>query len=126
MERDELILAHETGFVRSFIIRERRDRYLSQLQLPKKRGSFLDRLNHRFQRDLDDRCICDSPTMPPLDTVCYIIASEHELDGRFVPASDVSDILASAAFGIVVSFVPGKLVTYKDEAPSNAIWLQRP
>ncbi|TWT49548.1 hypothetical protein Pla22_47450 [Rubripirellula amarantea] len=126
MERDELILAHESGFVRSFLIRERRDRYLSQLQLPKKRGTLLDRLNHRFHRDLDDRHICDSPTLPPLDTLCYIIASEDKLDGNFVPASDVPDLLASAAFGIVVSYIPGKLAAYKDEAPSNTIWLQRP
>ena len=127
MPQDDLALEHESAFIRAFIIRERRERYLSQLSRPKKRTKFLDRLNHQFHKDLDSRWISGSqpPAVPAANHLCYIIASEGEYDGRIVPARDVSDILSAASFGIVVSFVPGKIAAYKDEAPSDVIWLHR-
>jgi len=126
MPRDERAIEHETAFVRSFIIRERRERWLSQLALPKKRGRLLDRLNHRFHKDLDARFVTASrPQILGHDwKECYIIASEDRFDGRFVSASEVADILSAAYFGIVVSFIPGKLACYKDEAPADVIWMQ--
>src|SRR4051794_5421437 len=42
---------HEIGFVSSFIIPERRARYLSLLGNPKRRGKLLNRLNHA--QDID-------------------------------------------------------------------------
>ena len=53
-----------------------------------------------------------------------MIASEEQFDGRFVAASEVPATLASALFGIVVSYIPGQLVVYKDEASSDSIWLR--
>jgi hypothetical protein len=127
MPQDDLAIEHESAFIRAFIIRERRERYLSQLVLPKKRAKLLDRLNHRFHKDLDSRWISESrpSSVPAANHLCYIIASESEYDGRVVSARDVSEILSAAFFGIVVSFVPGKIAAYKDEAPSDVIWLHR-
>jgi hypothetical protein len=127
MPRDARAIEHETAFVRSFIIRERRERWLSQLVLPKKRGRLLDRLNHRFYKDLDARFVTASiPYVLGHDSnECYVIASEDKYDGRFVSASEVADVLSVAYFGIVVSIIPGKLACYKDEAPADVIWMQR-
>jgi hypothetical protein len=128
MSTDDLATKHETAFVNAFILRERRERYRTQLSSRKKRGLFLDRLNHRFSHDLDDRYVRASPSIaiPPADQLCYIIASEHQYDGKIVPVSAVDHILLSAYFGIVVSFISGKLAAYKDEAPANIIWMERP
>ena len=127
MPQVDLAIEHESAFVRAFIIRECRERYLSQLALPNKRAGLLDRLNHQFNKDLDSRWIAESQpsSVPSADQLCYIIASENEYDGRIVPARDTSEILAAALFGVVVSFAPGKLAVYKDEAPSDVIWLHR-
>jgi hypothetical protein len=127
MKQEPLAIEHETAFVRTFIIRERRQRYLSQLSLPKKRAKLLDRLNHRFRKDLDSRWMSESQPSwgPTANQPCYIIASEREYDGRIVLARDVPEILSAAYFGIVISFVPGKIAAYKDEAPSDPIWLHR-
>jgi hypothetical protein len=127
MPRDERAIEHETAFVRSFIVRERRERWLSQLALPKKRGHLLDRLNHQFHEDLDARFVMTSgPPMTGHDwKECYAIASEARFDGRFVSASEVADVVSAAYFGIVVSIIPGKLACYKDEAPADVIWMQR-
>lgn len=53
------------------------------------------------------------------------MASESDYDGWLVSAQDVPGILWAAQFGIIVSFVPGKIVAYKDEAPSELLWLHR-
>lgn len=118
---------HESAFVQAFVLRERRERYQAMLSNPKKRSVFLDRLNHRFTRDIDDRFVCQHPGFDPTtwSTPCYVIASEEQFDGRFVAASEVPATLASALFGMVVSYTPGQLVVYKDEAPSDPIWLRR-
>jgi len=125
--RDERAIEHETAFVRAFIIRERRERWLSQLALPKRRGRLLDRLNHQFHKDLDARFVTASGPhiLGHASKECYIIASEGKYDGRFVSASEVADIVSAAYFGIVVSIVPGKMACYKDEAPANVIWMRR-
>jgi hypothetical protein len=38
---------------------------------------------------------------------------------------DLSAGDATATFGIVVSYIHGKLVEYKDESPSEVVWLER-
>jgi hypothetical protein len=127
MSREERVVEHETAFVRSFIVPERRERWLAKLDSPKKRVRFLDRLNHQFRNDLDDRFLMDSYAQSPRKNspLCYIIADEREYDGKLVSESEAEDILQAANFGIVVSFVPGRLACYKDEAPSDVIWMHR-
>ena len=109
------------------MFRWRRDRYLSQLAYPKKRAKLLDRLNHRFHKDLDERWVHESPptNLPDDDHSCYVIASESKYDAQFILARDASDVMSAALFGIVVSFVAGKIAAYKDEAPSDVVWLYR-
>ncbi len=121
-------LEHQHAFVAAFILASRRERYNSHLNCEKKRPRFLDRLNHRFLQDLDDRYIIANPRFhDPLEAVsCYIIADETQFDGQFVSPPVAESFLDSATFGIVVSYVPGKLAAYKDEAPSEIIWLERP
>lgn len=118
---------HESSLIQSFIVAERRDRYRLKLRDHKKRAAFLDRLNHRFLDDVDARFVVDKPTckVPVGDSSCYLIASEATLDAMWVAASDVSAVLLDVQFGIVVSYLPGKLIAYKDESPSKIVWLQR-
>lgn len=127
MHQDPLAIEHEAAFISSFIIREKRDRYQLKLATPKKRRAFLDRLNHQFHKDLDSRRVCELPpvTVPSGDYACYILASEDEYDGQIIPASSISEILSSAYFGMIVSYIPGKLAAYKDESPSAVVWLHR-
>ncbi len=119
---------HEDAFVTAFILPDRRDRYRTKLRSPKERRAFLDRLNHRFIPDLDDRFIasdCDRNEGADAN-LCYVIADEEKFDGKLVTPEIANEFLESATFGIVVSYVPGKLAVYKDESPSEALWLIRP
>lgn len=116
---------HESAFIDIFVIGERRDRYRSQLASRKKRSAFLDRLNHRFLNDIDRRLVGKSPghVLPPPSVSCYVIASEDRFDATFVPAEGVESLFAYALFGMLVSYIPGKLLAYKDESPAEIVWL---
>lgn len=121
---------YEVAFVQSFIRRERRERHLSQMALPKKRHRFLDRMNHRFADDLDPRFVetlrdFTAQVLRKPETACHVIASQAEYDGRTVSVAEAMNILRDAVFGIVVSFAPGRLACYKDEAPADLLWLVR-
>ena len=117
---------HETAFVQSFIVPQRRKRYLSKLSSSKHRRSFLDRLNHQLHKDMDGRFIVrESRSWPDSADRCYIIADEREYDAKLVTVAEAIDAVSSAQFGIIVSFVPGKLACYKGESPSEVIWLAR-
>lgn len=118
---------HEEAFVASFIVHERRERYLSKLRSKKNRPEFLNRLNHHFLHDLDDRFVVASPSLHNVfdATLCYVIADEVKFDGQLVTPDIADEMLADATFGIVVSYIPGKLAAYKDEVPAPLIWLER-
>lgn len=96
---------HESAFVRSFVVPEKRNRYLAKLRNQKTRPAFLDRLNHTLHRDLDQRFICGSPSVavPDGDGLCYVLADEKQFDSRLISASSVSRVLSEAFFGVVVS-----------------------
>ena len=127
MSVDDLSLEHQNAFVMAFIISERRERYMSKLKGAKHRPGFLDRLNHRLLADLDERYIVEDPQLhdPLAATSCYIIADQNQFDGKLVTPTIAQDFLDAARFGIVVSYIPGKLVAYKDESPSEVVWLER-
>ena len=96
---------------------------MSKLKNSKHRTGFLDRL----PADLDKRYIVEGPQRhdPLAATSCYIIAAQDQFDGKLVTPTIAQDFLDAALFGIVVSYIPGKLVAYKDESPSEVVWLER-
>ena len=80
---------HEEATIRAFIIPPRRTRWLESLASAKRRGRFLDRLNHC--RDLDERYA--TPLASNADVVallkargapkiCYVLSATAALDGR--------------------------------------------
>jgi hypothetical protein len=126
MDNASMAWQHESEFVRAFVIRERHERYLSRLASAKHRHALLDRLNHRFMGDLDARWVVQGKRRWPADQdLCYLIAYESTYDQRFVSLAEAEEAMSNALFGIVASFIPGKLACYKDEAPANVVWLQR-
>lgn len=121
-----LVVLHEESFVASFLLGERRERYLSLLQNAKKRAQVLDRFNHKLAEDLDPRVVrtTRSFSLPADNARCYVIACEDAFDGTFVLCSQIEGLLRSALFGMVVSILPGKLAIYKGEAPAELVWLE--
>lgn len=128
MSDDSVSLEHQQAFVMAFILAAQHERYSLQLHSEKQRRGFLDRLNHRFLFDLDDRyLVANRRFHDPLAAIsCYVIADQTQYDGKLVSPNVAQTFLDSATFGIVLSYLPGRLAAYKDESPSRIIWLERP
>ena len=122
---------HEEAFVRSFIVKDRRERYLSLLANPKRRPKLLDRLNH--QLDLDYAFATPIPTrqrnvgdlehllrQKGAGAMCHVIADASPLDGADLLLHDALERLYGLhQFGVVFCCVAGRLAFYKPEDVSE-------
>lgn len=117
---------HEAALIRSFVIADKQQRYESKLSSAKHRKAMLDRLNHQFLADLDSRFIVRGKDLwPASQGDCYVLADGSELDQRLLSLAEARGALRDASFGMVVSFIPGKLACYQGEAPAELVWLRR-
>ena len=120
---------HINTFVIAFVKKAKRMRYLEFLLDPKKRRKIIENLNHKLADDLNEATISNRQpsNMNVLeqrrDVKVYLIADNRELDDHFLPLWEALDTLRSSHFGLIVSFIPGKLAAYKPESPSTTIWL---
>jgi hypothetical protein len=124
---------HEIGFVSSFIIPERRERYLSLLGDPKRRGKLLNRLNHSQDVDLSlarpvpSGCAAESLAVllekMGAGEICYVIADASDMDGQTLPLRETCWRASAHGFGVVLSCVPGRLCFYKPESPTTSLRL---
>jgi hypothetical protein len=130
-----LINEHEIGFVTSFIIPERRERYLSLLGNPKRRGKLLHRLNHAQDIDLSlARPVspgCAGETLAVVleqmgaGETCYVIADAIDMDGRSMDLREALWRASVHGFGVALSCLPGRLCFYKPESPTTGFILER-
>ena len=126
---------HEIGFVSSFIIPERRERYLSLLCNPKRRGKVLNRLNHSHDVDLSRAqqvrpgCVAESLAVllekMGAGETCYLIADASDMDGQTMDLGEACWRASVHGFGVVLSCVPGRLCFYKPESPTTSFILER-
>jgi hypothetical protein len=127
---------HEIGFVTSFIIPERKARYLSLLSNPKRRGKVLNRLNHSQDVDLSlaqqmpSGCVAESLAVLleklGAGETCYVIADASDMDGQTMDLGEACWRASVHGFGVVLSCVPGHLCFYKPESPTSGFILEKP
>jgi len=124
---------HEEALVRAFIAHARRNRWLESLASPKRRTSFLDRLNHCH--DFDERYatalasnanvvgLLKARGAPP---ACYVISCTSAIDARELPLADAVEQSAMGGWGTLISCLPGRLAYYYGEEGEVRLLLQRP
>ncbi len=125
---------HETGFVSAFIIPERRERYLTFLGNPKRRGKVLNRLNHSqdiafsLARPVPHSFLTEflAASLESLGAgpTCYVIADASDMDGQTLPLREAVWKTRVHDFGVVLSCVPGRLCYYKPESPTPGFILE--
>jgi len=112
---------HEEQTIKAFMLKERRDRYLSFLGNNKRRKEVLDRLNHC--KDFDERFMQWLPSNADIVNILlkagspsevYVI-SDSKIDGKIMPLSDAIHETSMTGSGTIVSCIPGKLAYYYDE-----------
>ncbi len=114
-------LGHEAEFVRAFIARQRRERWLS-LSDPRKRSKLLDRLDHHAEYDLDpryrlrlsedaDRRIeAVIERLTPLRS-CHFIGGP--LDGATMGLHEALAKTVGWQLGAIISIDPGRVAFYE-------------
>jgi hypothetical protein len=131
-----IINEHETAFVSAFIIAARRERYLTLLGNPKRRGKVLNRLNHSqdidhsLARPVPPACVTESLAVclegMGAGPTCYAIADASDMDGQILPLREAVWRARVHGFGVVLSCLPGRLCFYKPESPTPGFIMLRP
>lgn len=123
---------HEEAIVRTFFVREKRDRYISHLQGPK-RSKALDALNHLW--DLDERwstavksgtdvaALLKSKGAP--DT-CYVLSDIAEIDGQEMSLQTALREAVQGGSGTIIGCIPGRLAFYRGEDGEQELLLEKP
>ena len=131
--------AQENAFVETFVLSERRERYMQLLANPKRRKAFLDRLNHNLdylpnlarkipgnQHSVEGILrLLNECGMKPADTV-YVFSSMSAVDGLHLPLRQALEEVLQGGFGSVVCCVVGKLAYYRPEEAASGYILETP
>lgn len=132
-----MVTSHDVEFVRAFIVADKQARYLEKLSSPKKRGPFLDRLNHQLdyqperatlvprgqQSDTNIEALLKSRGAPPK---CWVISSWHEWDARETLLREALSAVVGSGMGTVLSCVAGRLAYYEAEDAAHRYILEAP
>ncbi len=125
------MIDHEEQTIKAFMLKEKRDRYLSFLSDKKRRKEVLDRLNHC--KDFDERFIQWLPSNADIVNILlqagspsevYVI-SDSEIDGKVMALSEAIHETSMTGSGTIVSCIPGKLAYYYDEVGERRGILKR-
>jgi hypothetical protein len=120
----------EEAFVKTFISRDRRGRWLSCLPDEKKRGKVLHKLAHTLTEYLDPRFVYEKDNLPPdiaapvekllqewkranPKQLCYIICN-GDRDGEQMSLPD-AEADYELTFGAIIILIPDKLAYYHTE-----------
>ncbi|RSK32384.1 hypothetical protein [Hymenobacter metallilatus] len=114
----------ETSFISKYIVKAKRQRYLSFINNPKHRKKFLEMLYHgqdidkdklrRLHSSLDIEVILQNLC----NAACYIISSDSTIDGQEMAVDDVFKNIIGRTEGTVVLF-DKEIVYYYGEPPYN-------
>ena len=121
----------EEVFVKTFVARNMRSRWLTRLVSIKTRSKILGRLAHTFELDLDPRFVYDKDNLPTdiavrvekvlnhwkkanPEHLCHIMASSRDRDGEMMNLEE-AEADYSLTFGAVIIIIPHKLAYYHTE-----------
>ena len=127
---------HEEHFARSFILPEKRARYLSLLESKRGRKKLLDGLNHCH--DLDERYAQLIPAgqqnAQAIEKVlkrkgapeqCYVMSDDVDIDGKEMLLREALLKVVGSNMGTVISCVAGKLAYFEFEDMGERYLLER-
>lgn len=119
-EREEI-------FVKTFIVADKRERYLTFLASEKKRRKFMARLYHVLEtvpsrtahiasRDNFAEKVGRTLRQKGAGKMCYVISPEEEWDGQEMPLGEMLEEVLRLDSVAILCCLPGKLAYYKAES----------
>lgn len=126
----------EVALIKSFVVKEKRERLLGFISKPKTRAKFTSELAHF--RDLDHRWVVpiesNKQTCDGIEKIlrghgagnaCHIISENKLLDGKQLPLSEALKEIVGCGMGSLLSCVPGVLAYFEGEGISDRYILLR-
>ncbi len=120
--------AIEIEFVKTFVLRKKRERSIYELKSKKKRKDFFSNLCHRYNEVIDSRFMTkiETPNSSSSDICqilrkegagknCYLLSYFEELDGRRMPLSQALDDCVGIGMPSIVICSPEKLAYFEAE-----------
>jgi len=125
---------HEEKFITSFILKEKRNRWQTQLDDSQKRATFLHRLNHLH--DLNEKYVTWLKRNVDIESMLtragspeqvYILSASTDMDEKFLSIDDAIDQTIRGGWGTIISCIPGRLAFYYDECGErHALLIRKP
>jgi hypothetical protein len=125
---DRIIAPHEEATIQSFIVKERRERFLELLPNPKHRRKVTDSLAHPNPAWFEPRCVKSIPSSQHGSSgiakllhgkgagrMCWVISEDKKLDGRELELDEVLSEIVGNGMGTIVSCLAGKLAFVESE-----------
>ncbi|HAD82453.1 MAG: hypothetical protein A2509_08745 [Candidatus Edwardsbacteria bacterium RIFOXYD12_FULL_50_11] len=119
-------MGHEEQFIRAFIIKEKKERYLTLLQTQKGRHKITRRLAH--SSDIDNKCIRLIPNHEQTPNkiykilkqrnapeICHVISEDVKIDNKDLPLEEALVNIIGKGSGTILSCIPGQLGYYEGE-----------
>jgi len=116
---------HEILLIKTFVIKDRQERYLNLIATEKGRKKFRTYLSHF--RDLNSKLCSSLHTLQSASELhdilksagagdlCYIISENSKYDMRSLPVMDATKQLFNSGIAFFLSCIPGKLAYYEGE-----------
>jgi hypothetical protein len=118
---------HEAGFVRSFVVANKRERVAMLIANPKRRTEYLKTLAHYGDLDVQHaKAVSPKVAHTPEEWLkllrskgasdtCWVISEDASRDGKEVELLGALRETIGAGMGTVLSCVPGKLGYFENE-----------
>lgn len=120
--------ATEIAFVESFVLKNKRERSIFELNSKKKRKNFFSKLCHRYNDIIDNRFMTElsAPNSNYSEIYrllmeegagrdCYLISYFEELDGKRIPLAQALKNCVGGGMPSIVICDPGKLAYFEAE-----------
>ncbi len=124
---------HEIGFIKSFVVKEKQERFLSLIQNKKKRKKLRLLLAHNIvlnekdnilkKEDYSEERIYMLLKKYGAPSICHIICESSKYDYTETDLKEALHELYTLDFGYIISCIPGKLAYYQGEHPSCRVIL---
>lgn len=121
---------HEVTFIKSFVVKDRQERFLALVQSKKNRNKFRLLLAHNIELKKEKKLFIKKEEdnkeqiykllkQNGSPDTCHIICESSNYDNKEMDLKEAINELFSMNFGYIISCIPGKLAYYQGEDTSH-------
>lgn len=124
---------HEIGFTKSFVTKNKRDRFIEFVYSKKRHDEFASELDHpkvismEFAREIvpveqNPASIFAILRKRTKTDTCFVISTNQSINQKQMLIIDALEKTVGSAYGTILSIIPGKLAYFEDEDEERLIF----